>query len=191
MRVIDAAAATFARHGYHGVGTRAIAENLGIKAASLYCHVASKEEALEEVCLQGIGMPVAYLRAAIASADDMAPRIRNFFRFQSSHIPSHLDYITVYLHERRHLPPDARTRVEAVSRQFRDELERLFQDAMARGELHPLLTPRSARLSMIGVIRNVHQFYIEGPIKEFDAFVADTVDVLIRGMVPAGGPLAG
>lgn len=157
-----------------------------MKAASLYAHVASKEAALEEVCRQGIGMPLAYLGATLDSAGDMPTRIRNFFRFQTAHILGHLDYITVYMNERRHLDPQARGRIEAISREFRTELDRLFQDARERGELHPSLTPRSARLTMIGVIRNVHQFYIEGPIRGFENFVADTTEILIRGLTPDG-----
>lgn len=77
-------------------------------------------------------------------------------------------------------------RIETISHQFRTELDRLFEEAQACGELHDAVSPRSARLTMVGVIRNVHQFYIDGPIRDYDAFVAETTEAFIRGLRAAG-----
>ena len=51
---IRAAAAVFARKGFHGASTTDIAGEMGIKQGSLYYYFKSKEEALAEVCLYGI-----------------------------------------------------------------------------------------------------------------------------------------
>ena len=188
QRVIDAAAATFARAGYHGVGTRTIAENLGIKAASLYCHVASKEEALEEVCRQGISLPLAYLREAMAHAGDMPSRLKRFFALQEAYFVRHSDFVTVYHQERRHLPPDARERIEAISREFRRELDAMFAEAALRGELHSSLVPRTASFICIGTIRNIDQLYFDGPIRGFEEVSRHAVESLIRGLSPGPQP---
>ena len=45
--VLDAAAKVFARRGYHGAATQDIADVLGIRQASLYYYIPSKEVALE------------------------------------------------------------------------------------------------------------------------------------------------
>jgi len=182
QQVIDAAAATFARHGYHGVGTRAIADTLGIKAASLYCHVASKEDALEQVCRQGIAGTLNYLRTAVASADDMPGRVRIFFALHQETFFEQGDYTTVYINERRHLPDEARVRTDAISRQFRNELDAMFAEAQARGELHADVSPRSASLILIGTIRNLTQLYFDGPIKGFEAFSKVAVEAMIRAI---------
>ena len=182
QRVIDGAAATFARFGYHGVGTRAIAETLGIKAASLYCHISSKEDALEEVCRQGIAVPLTLLEKAIATETTMAGRLRKFFADQTAFFHEHGDYVAVYLHERRHLPAEARERIDAISRQHRAALDRLFTQARESGELHPSLSPKSASLISIGTIRNINQFAFEDPIRNLDQFITDAVDTMIRGL---------
>src|SRR5512145_909089 len=54
-QIIEAAARVFAERGFHGATTQDIADVLGIRQASLYYYFASKEEALELVCLQGVG----------------------------------------------------------------------------------------------------------------------------------------
>ncbi|WP_232524953.1 TetR/AcrR family transcriptional regulator [Nocardioides mangrovicus] len=48
-QILDAAAALFAEHGYAGTSTRAIAERVGIRQASLYYHVAGKDDLLLEL----------------------------------------------------------------------------------------------------------------------------------------------
>lgn len=186
QRVIDAAASTFSRFGYHGVGTRTIAESLGIKVASLYFHVTSKEEALEEVCRRGIEQPLQFIRCALSDATDLASRIRFFFRRQREELAEHGDYISVYIHERRHLPPLALARLDMISREFRAEMDRMFREAAERDELHPTLTPRIASLVMIGTVRNISQFYTDGPIKNFDEFASGAIEALIRGVVSTG-----
>src|SRR5438105_14879648 len=53
--IMEAAARVFAERGYHGASTQDIADTLGIRQASLYYYFPSKEAALEQVCLQGVG----------------------------------------------------------------------------------------------------------------------------------------
>src|SRR5512145_134581 len=78
QEAIDAAAAVFARVGYHGASTRAIAETLGIKVASLYFHIGSKEDALAEICLLGMQRSLGYLYEASQKAT-LSEQIRHFF----------------------------------------------------------------------------------------------------------------
>lgn len=48
-QILAAAAELFAEHGYAGTSTRAIAERVGIRQASLYYHFAGKDEILLEL----------------------------------------------------------------------------------------------------------------------------------------------
>ena len=53
-RLFDIAAALFWREGYAATTTREIATALGIQQASLYHHVASKEDLLYRICLSSL-----------------------------------------------------------------------------------------------------------------------------------------
>jgi len=191
-RTIDAAAAVFARNGFHGTGTRDIAESLGIKVASLYFHVASKEEALAEICQFGIDHAQRCLRVAVEGAEDLDTRIRLYFAQQREDFENSADYISVYIRELRHLPEHLRQHIDDCSRTYRKGLDDMFSDAARRNELHPSLTPRSASLFMIGVIRNLSHLYVDGPIRNYNGFLADSVDILLRGISapPSGTPAA-
>ena len=67
--VLDAAAMCFAERGYLGAGTREIAERLGIRAASLYYYLPSKEAALFAVCKLSVLDFIDNLRHIIAGSD--------------------------------------------------------------------------------------------------------------------------
>jgi AcrR family transcriptional regulator len=183
-QAIEAAAYVFARFGYHGAGTRAIADKLGIKAASLYFHFRSKDEALEEVCLVGLEEPLVFLRAACVTESSFERRIHRFLADYCEHLGHKSDYISVFLNERRYLQPEGTARLNAAARQSRRVFDRLFEDARAEGAMDPAITFRMARLLLIGTLRNITQFSLEDPISDFENFVCHSADHFLRGIAP-------
>jgi TetR/AcrR family fatty acid metabolism transcriptional regulator len=187
-QAIEAAAYVFARFGYHGAGTRAIADKLGIKVASLYFHLRSKDEALEEVCLAGLEEPLVFLRAACVAESSLERRIHRFLADYSEHLSHKSDYISVFLNERRYLLPEATARLNAAARRSRQVFDRLFKDAQVEGAMDPAITFRMARLMLIGTLRNITQFSLEGPISDFDNFVRHSAEHFLRGIAPKWPP---
>ena len=53
-RLLDTAAELFRRRGYANATTRELADELGIRKATLYHHINNKEELLEAVCLESL-----------------------------------------------------------------------------------------------------------------------------------------
>ncbi|NBB52628.1 TetR family transcriptional regulator [Rhizobium sp. CRIBSB] len=188
QQAIDAAAHVFARRGYHGAGTRAIADLLGIKVASLYFHFRSKEEALEEVCRVGLHEPVLYLRSAFETEPTFEGRIHRFFGDYSDHLARQSDYISVFLNERRYLSAEATARLNAGARLSASAFERLFADARAEGVMDASIPNRMARLVLIGVLNNITQLSLNGPIADFDRFVRHSGEHFVRGMAPKAPP---
>lgn len=183
-QAIDAAAHVFSHFGYHGAGMRAIAELRGIKVASLYTYFSSKDEALEVVCRAGIEYQLASLRLACEEEAGFEPRVHRFFSDHYKHIIQNCDYVSVFMNERRYLTPEATARINAVAREMRFIFEGLFADAQAEGKMDVSLSPRMARLIMIGVLRNITQFYLEGPVADFDNLVWHSADHFLRGVAP-------
>jgi AcrR family transcriptional regulator len=71
-QVLDAAARLFAEHGYAGTSTRAIAELVGIRQASLYYHFAGKDELLLELLETSVRPSLEHVDRLVASADPAA-----------------------------------------------------------------------------------------------------------------------
>lgn len=183
-QAIDAAADVFARRGYHGAGTRAIADLLGIKVASLYFHFRSKEEALEEVCRVGMEQPFVYLRAACEIETTFERRIQRFLADYSAHLDRQSDYISVFLNERRYLSGEATARLNTAARLSAPVFARIFEDAKVEGVMNPAIPARMARLILIGVLNNITQLRLNGPIADFESFVRHSGEHFVRGMGP-------
>lgn len=176
------AAAIFARVGYHGASTRAIADALGIKVASLYFHIGSKEDALAEICLLGMQRSVGYLDEA-SQKPTLAEQIRHFFICQREDHIQHADYVAVSTRERDHLSQPAQDRIRELTARFRASMDQMFERAAARGELHPDLTPRHCRFIMIGTLRGISEMYMSGLSFSQNDIMEKWIDALIRGIV--------
>lgn len=176
------AAAIFARVGYHGASTRAIADALGIKVASLYFHIGSKEDALAEICLLGMQRSVGYLAEA-SQKPTLAEQIRHFFICQREDHIQHADYVAVSTRERDHLSQPAQDRIRELTARFRASMDQMFERAAARGELHPDLTPRHCRFIMIGTLRGISEMYMSGLSFSQNDIMEKWIDALIRGIV--------
>lgn len=183
QEVVDEAAKVFAQFGYHGVSTRALADQLGIKVASLYFHFKSKDEALQEICHRGIDSSLRIAEAALNLPPALEDRLRFYFGQMHESFAKEADYINVFIHERRHIADEARKSIDAKVRRLRKLLLNLFEEAKEAGDLRDDLSPRSASFIMIGTIRHLSQLYTEGPSPDFDTIMKDSVEALLRGLV--------
>lgn len=190
QQAIDAVAALFARVGYHGASTRAIAGALGIKVASLYFHIGSKEDALAEICLLGQERSLAYLDEACEKAT-LSEQIRHFFVCLREDLIKHADYITVSIREREQLSEPAKKRIRGLTAKFRATMDRMFELAAKRGELNPELTPRHCRFIMIGTLRGISEMHLGGVNLSTNDIMDKWIDTLIRGMVVGHEPPIG
>jgi AcrR family transcriptional regulator len=85
-----AALRLFATHGFYGTSMRDLAEAVGIKPASLYNHVASKEQLLADLVLLGHQVHAEALRSALDGAgEDPASQLDAFVR---AHVEVHASW---------------------------------------------------------------------------------------------------
>src|SRR5512132_4031459 len=179
--IIEAAARVFAERGFHGATTQNIADVLGIRQASLYYYFASKEEALELVCLQGVGGYFEVAKAIAAGPGAAADKLARLIRSHLAPLTDRSDFVRVFLNERQHLPAESRRRVGKWSR----GLERVFQDVLKegvrRGEFRPDLDTRLAVLGILGMANAVANSYRTEEVA-IDRIGVEFVRLLLQGM---------
>jgi TetR/AcrR family transcriptional regulator, cholesterol catabolism regulator len=157
--IIEAAARVFAERGFHGATTQDIADVLGIRQASLYYYFASKEDALEQVCRQGVGGYHEAAKAIAKGPGRAADKLARLIQSHLSPLTDRSDFVRVFLNERQHLPTESRRRIGKLSR----ALERLFEDVLRegvrRGEFRADLDTRLAVLGILGMANAVANWY--------------------------------
>lgn len=180
--VLQAAAHVFAEHGFHGATTQAIADRLGIRQASLYYYVRSKEQALESVCLHGVE---AFIGSAqeIAQSDRAAPaKVAALMRAHLRPLEVDREFTFVFINERRYLDAPRRRAVNTQAR----KLERIWQDVVEEGvrsgAFRSDANPRLVVLSALGMLNSVCAWYGREPMGGVDAIGAAMTNMLLSGI---------
>src|SRR3954465_523092 len=142
MRV---AARLFAEQGYQGTSLADLAEELGIQKPSLYHHIASKEDLLWEVAVEGARAFHEALDAVPAGAP-AAERIRLALRAHLAVVAGQLDVATVFVREWRHLEGERHERFVAERRRYEERIRALFREGVEGSELRTDLDVATAAL---------------------------------------------
>jgi AcrR family transcriptional regulator len=180
--ILDASADVFAAKGYHSASTQDIADILNIRQASLYYYLPSKEAALEAVCARGAeGFYEEALRIA-AQTGTAQDKIRALVKAHLTPLLDRRNYVTVFLHERRHLPRDSRMRISQWMRAYEKVVEEVIRTGMKAGEFRRDIKPRLRSLGVLGMLRTVSDWYGKEPNASLDDTIAEFSDLLLSGM---------
>ncbi len=139
------AARLFAEKGYHGTSIGEIAEALGVQKASLYSHIASKQDLLYETMAEG----ARAFHAGLDAIGDELPateKIRHALRSHLRVVSEQLDVATVFVQEWRYLEGERRDEILAERRRYEERIRALFREGRELGELRSDLDDASAAL---------------------------------------------
>lgn len=130
----DVASSLFREHGYAGTSVRDIARALDIQGASLYAHVASKQDVLRTI-VERMASRFEYAATDATRMGDgqtdatPAFRLAALVRAHVMVVTDDLERATVFVHEWRSLDAESRSRMA----QRRDAYERRFREVIAAG----------------------------------------------------------
>jgi AcrR family transcriptional regulator len=127
----DVASELFREHGYSGTSVRDIARALDIQGASLYAHVASKQDVLWSIVDRTASQFEAAADAALAGLRDADPmaRLRALALAHVGVVVEDIGRASVFIHEWRSLSPERRARTLAR----RDAYEQRFRGVIREG----------------------------------------------------------
>lgn len=129
-RIYEQALVLFADRGYHGVSVREIAQASGIKASSIYAHVASKEQLLYDLIFMAHEEHREGLRDALLGAG--ADPVDQLRAIVAAHVRFHAEYAmlaTVGNNELHALSDADAVEIQAI----RNADLQLFTDVIERG----------------------------------------------------------
>lgn len=181
LAAVRAAASVFSEKGFHGSSTRDIAERLGIKQASVYYYFESKEGALEEVCLYGLQKYVENM-LAIANSDE--PFEARLFAVVTNHLAGYRERseaLKVHNDERLYLPKERRKRLKELGSRYREQLETIFDDAIAAGTVRDTIDSHFAAQSVIGICNSFGDFIVRDQDADVFDLARKCTDLLLNG----------
>jgi AcrR family transcriptional regulator len=146
--VLDAACLLFAERGYHGTSMKDIAEKLGVRAPSLYNHVASKQDMLFAIMDKAMDRALAALEETLAGVEDVSEQLR---RATESLVLDFLRYpaeVTVCNNEVRSLEADNRLAIVAKRDRYAARVRRIIEEGCRTGRFRTR-TPQIAAFAVL------------------------------------------
>jgi AcrR family transcriptional regulator len=173
------AARLFAEKGYHGAALSEIADALGVKAPSLYAHVASKQDLLYAIMREGAE---AFHQALDEVPEDVAvvERIRLALRAHLRVVAEQLDLATVCVREWRHLEGERRDEILRERRRYEQRFRDLFREGRELGELRTDLDDATAALLTLSAANWAYTWLTPG--RDTDELADRFYALLVDGM---------
>jgi len=141
-RILEAATNQFFAFGYHGASMKQLAQEAGIRSATLYYHFPNKQQLLVDIMRTTLESLTASVQVSIEAETDP---VRALSKALTSHILFHVDHHReVFLcdAELRALVPDARPEIVAL----RDRYEEIFRSTLRAGRDTGVLAVPSVEL---------------------------------------------
>lgn len=148
----------FAKQGYRGTSMKDIAEELNIRAPSLYKHVDSKQELLRDVMESIMQRLVDDFQVAVADASDPVDAVR---RATVAHVLHHArfpDETRIGNREIPSLEEPARSRLLALRRRYTNAWEDLIRQGVDAG-VFAVPSPRLAVFAILEMGIGVANWY--------------------------------
>ncbi len=156
--ILQKAAAMFRQRGFAATSMRDLAETVGIEAASLYNHIASKNEILEAICFEMANHFNTHMDQIEATRQSALSALEAVLRF---HIRQMIDnYEQVYVSDRewKHLQEPYLSNFQTQRRTYRKRIAHLIDTGIQKKEILPI-DSATAVLIMLHAISGIESWH--------------------------------
>ena len=160
--ILDVAARLLRQRGYEAMTVRAIAEQVGIKAGSIYYHYPSKDAIAAAVVNEGVEVVHQAVTAALAALPpgaDAGDRLEAAVR---AHLLSSLhnsDYTSASIRAFTFLPDGIREESRLRRRRYEEVWAGIVAEAAAAGLIRADISPDVVRLMLLGAVNWAGEWY--------------------------------
>jgi AcrR family transcriptional regulator len=182
--ILATATELFARDGYHAVGMRAVALEIGIRTSSLYHHFPSKEAILYEIALE---VTKDFVESHIGMLDGPVPipeRLSALLRAHVVYFWERRREFDVALREVNELAPGHYEEVQGHRRRYQRRIRDVIAEGVDAGQFS-VSDPGVATLALLDMINGIHRWFRpeQGTIED----LAEQYVALAMNLLGAGG----
>jgi AcrR family transcriptional regulator len=180
--IIAKAAKLFREKGFSATSMRDLAEHVGVEAASLYNHISSKAEILQEICFKTANNFMSQIEEVDATPNKSAiEKIQAVLRF---HIRQMLDnYEEVYVSDRewKHLTDPYLSNMQTQRRAYRQRIASIIEEGIKKGEIKPIDAP-TAVLIMLHAVSGIESWHRSKKKIAGEVLEDNMVQILVDGL---------
>jgi AcrR family transcriptional regulator len=156
-----------------------LAAAMGVQKGSLYAHVRSKGDLLDEIAREG----AAAFHAALDAVDERLPAVEKLKLALRAHlrvVSEQLDVATVFVREWRYLEDARREAFVGERRRYEERIRALFREGVEQSELRTDLDVNVAALVFLSAANWAYTWLQPG--RDTDALADRFFELLIDGM---------
>lgn len=190
QRVLDAAARIFRHSGYAGTTMRAVADEAGLQAGSLYYYYKGKDELISAVLDSGMNNVATLVKEALAALPAGASAQQRLEKAIEAHISAIIAVGDYTLATRRvfgQLPPSIRARHMRLRNVYGALWDQLLADGKTSGEFRPEADLKLGRLFLLGALNWTAEWYKPGSRSITDIAQAFSI-LILNGLVQPTEP---
>lgn len=156
--IIAKAAKLFREKGFTATSMRDLAEHVGVEAASLYNHISSKAEILQEICFKVANKFMAQISEVEAGNASAIEKIEAILRFQIQQMVNHYEEVYVSDREWKHLTDPYLSNIQNQRRAYRQRMASIIQEGIRRQEIKNIDAP-TAVLIMLHAVSGIESWH--------------------------------
>lgn len=179
--IIAEAAKLFREKGFSATSMRDLAEHVGVEAASLYNHISSKAEILQEICFKVANQFMSHIEEVDNSQQSAIAKIEAILRFHIRQMVEHYEEVYVSDREWKHLTEPYMQNMQSQRRAYRQKIALIIEEGIRKGEIKAIDAP-TAVLIMLHAVSGIESWHrstkkIEGGVLE-----DNMVMILVEGL---------
>ncbi len=156
--IIAKAARLFREKGYNASSMRDLAEEVGVEAASLYNHISSKSEILQEICFKIANKFMSHIDAIDNSDRSSIDKIEAVLRFHVQQMVHHYEEVYVADREWKHLIDPYLSNYQNQRRTYRQRIAQIIEAGIRKNEIKDIDAP-TAVLIMLHAVSGIESWH--------------------------------
>jgi len=179
--IIDKATRLFMEKGFGSASMRDIAEHVGVEAASLYNHIQSKSEILQDICFKVANQFITHLEQVEASDSSSLEKIEILIRFHIRMMLQQYESIYISDHEWKHLPEPYLSNFLNQRRHYRKRLAAIIEHGILTGDMKQI-EPYVAVLTILSAVSGIESWHRSRKTITEEVLEENMVKFLVEGL---------
>lgn len=179
--IIAEAAKLFREKGFSATSMRDLAEHVGVEAASLYNHISSKAEILQEICFKVANQFMSHIEEVDNSPQSAIAKIEAILRFHIRQMVEHYEEVYVSDREWKHLTEPYMQNMQSQRRAYRQRIALIIEEGIRRGEIKAIDAP-TAVLIMLHAVSGIESWHRSTKKIEGNMLEDNMVMILVEGL---------
>jgi AcrR family transcriptional regulator len=179
--IIKEASILFREKGFSATSMRNIAESLEVEAPSLYNHINSKKELLQEICFEVANLFNANIAEVEISDLPAIEKLELIIRFHIHMMFQFYEGVYIAEHEWKHLPEPYLSNFKSQRKNYRTHLAVIIRNGIEKRELRRI-DPYVAVLIILSAIGGIESWQHSKKNIDANSLEENMVTILLQGL---------